>query len=322
MGILLSLPEIIAAAEVGWAEAVAIAGGEAAIFSGEGAAILESLLTAGALTGEATTALGISDAAAITLTAFPELTKTFLTLQTTLAAASFAGGVAYSINPGERVFKSIEGPGGLGPQLRGNMALQLWFPQTGLWQNYGVSLPDWWSSLLSQLPDPYTILQDIARGIWTSYYRAGQEIVRRTVGNQIRGFVGSVQENLLQTGRAIVERAPDPVTGLINVWNWATEHQRQWETQALLEGQPVFGRETQWESQNLPVDGGNNQRDGWHWGGQWVTMPGSNLGAYTVPQWMLYVLEEVEKDLTAHHGNMRSRKRQGDPAKTNKKRRR
>ncbi|WAA14053.1 VP3 [Lyfec polyomavirus MAF12] len=201
------------------------------------------------------------------------------------------------------------------------MALQLWFPNTGLWQNYGVSLPDWWSSLLSQLPDPYTVLQDIARGIWTSYYRSGQELIRRAIGDQVRGFVGTVQEGLLQTGRALVERTPDPVTGLVNVWNWATEHQRQWETQAMLEGQPIFGRETQWDSQNLPIDGGNNERDGWHFGGQWVTMRGSSLGAYTVPQWMLYVLEEVEKDLT-QNGNVRSRKRKSDSTKTSKKRRR
>ncbi|DAZ92362.1 TPA_asm: VP3 [Steenbok polyomavirus] len=203
------------------------------------------------------------------------------------------------------------------------MALQLWFPQTGLWENFGVSLPDWWNSLLSQLPDPWNILQDIARGIWTSYYRTGQELIRRQLGSQIRGFVDNIQQQLLATGRAIVARSPDPVTGLVNVWNWATEHQRQWESQALLEGTPLFGREVQWDSTNLPIDGGNNQRDGWHFGGLWITMPGSSMGAYTVPQWMLYVLEEVEKDLTAHHnGSLRQGKRKSDATEASKKRRR
>lgn len=143
MGILFSLPEIIAAAAVGGGEALEIAGGLGALVSGEGLATLEALQSAAALSSEATAALAVSNEAAIVLSTVPELSQTLFGAQLLLSSVAGVGGVIYSnYNPGE-LYKAPEGPGGLGPRV-GNttMALQLWLPQVWSWGGAGRGLPD------------------------------------------------------------------------------------------------------------------------------------------------------------------------------------
>lgn len=326
MGILFSLPEIIAAAAVGGGEALEIAGGLGALVSGEGLATLEALQSAAALSSEATAALAVSNEAAIVLSTVPELSQTLIGAQLLLSSVSGVGGVIYSnYNTGE-LYKATEGPGGLGPRV-GNttMALQLWLPQAWSWGGAGRGLPDWLINLLREVPSPTEILSDIVTGIWTSYYRAGREIVQRTASRELGALLGRIRQTVMSGAERALEAAPDPVQGLVNLVNYAVNYNRQWETRALLEGRPLFESSgvVNYDMQNLPVNGNNDQRGGFHDEGLWVSFSGEqgNTGQYCIPQWLLFVLEELDKEIKEDALSQKRKWTSSKASQNNKKRR-
>lgn len=329
MGILFSIPEIIAAASIGGGEALEIAGSIGALVSGEGLATLEALQSAAALSTEATAALALSNEAAIVLSTVPELSQTLFGVQTLLSSVAGVGGIVYNLNPGE-LYQAPEGPGGLGPRV-GNttMALQLWLPQAWPWGGAGGGVPDWLLDLLREVPTPAEILTNIARGIWTSYYRAGREIIQRTASRELAGLLSRLRLNILEGANRALEMTPDPVQGLINLVNQAINYNREWETRALLEGRPLFepGGIVVYDSQNVPVSGNNDQRGGFHDEGVWVSFQGEqgNTSQYSIPQWMLFVLEELQKEVNKVNKNVLYKKRKWTPSEapqSHKKRRR
>nr|ADE45442.1 VP2 [Human polyomavirus 6] len=326
MGILFSLPEIIAAAAVGGGEALEIAGGLGALVSGEGLATLEALQSAAALSSEATAALAVSNEAAIVLSTVPELSQTLFGAQLLLSSVAGVGGVIYSnYNPGE-LYKAPEGPGGLGPRV-GNttMALQLWLPQVWSWGGAGRGLPDWLINMLREVPSPTEILSDIVRGIWTSYYRAGREIIQRTASRELGALLSRVRETVIHGAERALEAAPDPVQGLVNLVNYAVNYNRQWETRALLEGRPLFEGNgvVNYDMQNLPVNGNNDQRGGFHDEGLWVSFSAEqgNTSQYCIPQWLLFVLEELDKEIKEDALSQKRKWTNSKASQSNKKRR-
>lgn len=325
MGILFSIPEIIAAASIGGAEAVEIAGGIGAILTGEGLSALEALQASAFLTGE-TAALGVGEEASFLLAAAPELTQTLLAVQGALSALTAVGGTVYTANPGELLYKAVEGPGGLGPRVAtAPMALQLWLPQAWPWGGQGGGIPDWLLDLLREVPPPQEIIRNILQGIWTSYYRTGREIVQRRLATEISSILTNVRQRMIEGLVNVAENPPDPVQGLFRLINFAIEHQREWEVQAIAQGRPLFGGLVI-DSSNLPVQGYNNMRGGFHSEGMWVSWAGQqgNTDQYNLPSWILFVLEELEKEVkTPKHALSQKRKwPTSKTAPTSKKRRR
>nr|WOR08344.1 VP3 [Human polyomavirus 16] len=205
------------------------------------------------------------------------------------------------------------------------MALQLWLPQAWSWGGAGRGLPDWLINLLREVPSPTEILSDIVTGIWTSYYRAGREIVQRTASRELGALLGRIRQTVISGAERALEAAPDPVQGLVNLVNYAVNYNRQWETRALLEGRPLFESTgvVNYDMQNLPVNGYNDQRGGFHDEGLWVSFSGEqgSTGQYCIPQWLLFVLEELDKEIKE---DALSQKRKWTSSKTsqnNKKRR-
>lgn len=329
MGILLSIPEIIAATAIGGGEALEIAGSVGALVSGEGLATLEALQGAAALSTEATAALAVSNEAAIVLSTIPELSQTLFGVQTLLSSVAGVGGVVYNLNPGE-LYQAPEGPGGLGPRIGSTtMALQLWLPQAWPWGGAAGGVPDWLLEVLREVPTPSEILYNIARGIWTSYYRTGRELIQRTATRELASLLSRLRQNIINGANRAIEMAPDPVQGLLNLINQAIAYNRDWETRALLEGRPLFepGGVVMYDTQNLPLSGNNDQRGGFHDEGTWVSFQGEegNTPQYTIPQWMLFVLEELQKEVNKENKHALSKKRKWTSTETSqsdKKRRR
>lgn len=340
MGALLAIPELIAVAVEGGAEALSIAGSASAIASGEGAALLGSLSEGAIATGGE---LGVSAAAESVLVQSPQVINQLVAIQGGVqAAAGAAGGIAYYLNPGELSAQasSTSGggrPGGFNnPHTKPNMALQP-FPGNNL--EHGVpGIPDWVLNLVPELPSLQDLIYRITNGILSSYYYTGRAVVQRTLSEEMQRLLEDLSRGFSSTLESIGQS--DPVGGLIQQIQNAHRYFRAREDRLLLEGGAplpigdvagragtaigdVAGRAGTAIGQagsaisqagqavaesvrnivvdvaNLPMDGYNTLAEGVHRLGQWIQFSGSDGGTshYSTPMWILYVLQELEKEL-------------------------
>nr|QCD16727.1 VP2 [Porcine polyomavirus]QID98804.1 VP2 [Porcine polyomavirus] len=357
MGIVLAIPEIIAAAVEGAAEAIEIAGSFGAVASGEGLTALETLVQSATLGGEElgatlaeqAAAIGVTDSTFTLLSQTPELVNTFTAVGGLVnAGAGLAGGIATYLGnpggvPGEQ---STQGGGGSGlfPQYPGHggafhptvqpskhhtMDLAVLPPydlETGI-----PGIPDWILNLLPELPSLPDLISRIANGIWTSYYHAGTEIMRRTASEELQRLMGDLSEGLRQASAAAQQyiRESDPVNAIVRQIERA-QAQRRIEAARLIQdaergvvnvGELVqrVGDATRDAAGSmgqilsdigqLPVDGYNALSSGVQRLGQWIAMPGPSGGTmhYSFPSWVLYVLDELEIDFTPKQAWKRKR---------------
>lgn len=326
MGALLALPELIAAAVEGGAEALAIAGSEAAIASGEGAAVLEGL-GAGSEVLIGGEELGVSAAAQTVLTQTPEVVNTLTAIQGGVqAGTTLAAGVVSYLQPGDLSAEAASTSGGGRPggynnpstkTTQQNMALQL-LPPNQL--EHGVpGIPDWILNLVPDVPSLQDIFYRIANGILTSYYHTGRAIVQRTVSEEMQRLLDDLSRGFASTLEAIGQS--DPVSAIVEQVQNMHTYFRHREMLLLEGGDPIpvgqiasragsvassaIGsavdtiRNVVVDVANLPSDGFNALSEGVHRLGQWIQFGGPDGGTihYSTPQWILYVLQELEREL-------------------------
>ena len=300
MGALLALPEILAAWAVAGGEALEISGGLGALLGGQGLEAFEALGAAAAAAG---LELEYTPEALYLLGAVPAAVQDAAFIQTGLSTASLLGtGVYYSYQTGHPVQQTHGHSGRVGPDA---MALQLWLPQ--LPADLGIErIPEWLYNAARDAPEILAgIIRDLARGLWRSYYFTGRAIIQRTAGEQLQAALQYLRRQLYRELRPLLDRVnQDPVGQIVDVLQAVRDFGREREQAQIAAGQPIFdfwaNREaTIWDTNNLPVQGYNDQGSGYHDGGRWINMPGAGpSGDYRVPQWLLYVLEEMEKEVS------------------------
>nr|ARQ15057.1 VP2 [WU Polyomavirus] len=352
MGILLAVPEIIAASVAGGAEALSIAGSGAAIATGEGLAALGGLTESAALLGET---VEISEAAATVLTKVPELvTVTQGVTAAVQGGAGLVGGIYTALaadRPGDLPASTPTGspsglhpPAGYNPQ-GGGLNIQsihkpLHAPYPGMAlapiPEYNLEtgipgVPDWVfnfiASHLPELPSLQDVFNRIAYGIWTSYYNTGRTVVNRAVSEELQRLLGDLEYGF-RTALATIGES-DPVNAIVEQVRSFVSGGRERELLQIAAGQPVdisqgVSRGTAtisnaveavrdatqrlsqatynfvYDASTLPRDGFNALSDGVHRLGQWISMPGATGGTphYAAPDWILYVLEELNSDIS------------------------
>ncbi|ARA71319.1 minor capsid protein [Betapolyomavirus vicugnae] len=228
-------------------------------------------------------------------------------------------------------------------------------------------IPDWVLNMLPELPSLSDIFSRIAHGIWTSYYNAGRIVVQRALSSEMQQLLRDLRNGFSSTLQGI--EFSDPVQAIANqieriqaqrridnarllsyaernqidVSNIVTALQEGAQTAAGAlrdAGGAVVGQvgNLAMDIANLPIDGYNALSDGVHRFGQWISISGPTGGTehYSFPDWMLYLLEEVETDFTPrvplkrkleeNNGNQRKKRSTGaktssKTSKTSKKRR-
>nr|QBA83681.1 MAG: VP2 [Porcine polyomavirus] len=345
MGAILAIPELLAAAVEGAAEAIEIAGSFGAVASGEGLAAVETLVQSATLGGEylgaslaeQAAALGISDSAFTLLSQTPELANTFTAISGLVnAGAGLAGGVAtYLGNSGGLPGQEAGGGGsGLYPYYPGHgghfhpthhtMELAVIPPyqlESGI-----PGIPDWVLHLLPELPSLSDIISGIANGLWTSYYRTGTELIRRTASDELQRLLGDLSTGLRQASEAAQQyiQDADPVNALVRQIE-RVQVQRRVDSARLIQeaetGVLNLGEIVQrvadttrgaagsvgqiaTDLAQLPVDGYNALSGGVQRLGQWISMSGPTGGTlhYSFPHWVLYVLDELQLDFPPKQG--------------------
>lgn len=329
MGALLALPELLSAFAVAGGEAVEISGGLGALLAGGGLEALEGLEAAAAVAG--LEGIGATEEALYLLGAVPAAVQQATLLQAGLSSL-IGTAVLYSHQTGHQLLQTQRHSGRFGPEA---MALQLWLPQFP--GDFGIErLPEWLYAAAREAPEVLAnLLRDIATGIWRSYYNTGRALIRRSAAEQLAAALNFLRSRFYQEVRPLLERAQeDPVGQIVDVLNFAREFGRDREAAMLIQGRPIFdlygNRDlVVWDANNLPIEGYSDQASGFHEGGRWITLPGAGTaGENTLPQWMLYVLGELEKEISFLTRNKYVLQKEGeskwnrDTGNSNKKRRR
>nr|QCD16730.1 VP2 [Porcine polyomavirus] len=245
MGILLAIPEIVAATVAAGAEAAEIAGGAAAIATGEGIAGLQAVtdaavanaalegVTIGGTLAEQAAAAGVSQAAITAITQTPELVNTLIGAGGVInAAAGAAGGIAQyligSNTGGVSGEPGTAGSGGLlltdgvpystsNPHPSVNPGMELAIPTPGDLETGIPGVPDWVLNLVPELPSLSEVVSRIAYGIWTSYYRTGSELIRRAASEELQRLLAFANTLATDSTRYAIDyvQNSDPVGAII-----------------------------------------------------------------------------------------------------------
>lgn len=300
MGALLAIPEILAAWDVAGLEAIELSGGLGSLIAGGGLEALENLQTAALLSGLG--GLEPTAEAIYLLGAVPAAVQQAQAVQAGLSLAFLLSStVLLSHQPGQHVLHPHRLSGRLGPEA---MALQLWLPQLPV--DIGIDrIPEWLYAAAQELPEVLaSILRDIARGIWRSYYNTGRALIRSTAREQLESALSMIRRRFQQDIRPILDRAQeDPVGHIIDVFNLVRDFGREREWRQLAEGRPIFDLYGDrdvivWDANSIP-DGYNDQDSGMYFGGRWLSFPGPGAaGEHALPQWILLVLEELQKEVS------------------------
>lgn len=301
--------------------------------------------------------------------ALPEIIAGVVALAATQALVIAAVDTNLKLNHGQPDLPQIEagggsGAGGGGRLPGGSYGMEL-VPYPPVNIESGIpGVPDWVLQLLPDLPSLSDVVYHIANGIWTSYYHTGRAVIQRGLSEEFQRLLYDAAEGARQAVASVVDFT-DPVRGIINKIEYLRDFGRSRENQMLLEGRPLnIGRTAERTQQiydyvknkieqtlsttsdilydvgQLPVDGYNALSSGVLHFGQWIEMPGptGETGEYVIPDWVLYVLSELEHDAEKIHvsdyrrqvknGNQGKKRKassngrnRADPPKSAKKRR-
>ncbi|AWB14600.1 VP3 [Mus musculus polyomavirus 3] len=182
---------------------------------------------------------------------------------------------------------------------------------------HGVpGIPDWVLQLVPDLPSLQDIVYRIASGIVSSYYHTGRVIVQRALSEEMQRLLNDLSDGFRYTFETLGRS--DPVGAMIDQIQSAHRYFRRREQMLLIEGSDpipfgeiasrageIAGNVAETVSNvvvdvaNLPRDGYNALSEGIHRLGQWVQYAGSDggTGHYSTPSWILYVLQELEREL-------------------------
>lgn len=179
-------------------------------------------------------------------------------------------------------------------------------------------IPDWLfnlvASYLPELPSLQDVFNRIAFGIWSSYYNAGSTVVNRVLSDEIQRLLRDLEYGFRATLASIGES--EPVNAIATQVRSLATTARERELLQITAGQPLdLSRPTSalsaaagalteaaynfiYDASSLPKDGFNALSEGVHRLGQWISFSGPTGGTphYATPDWILYVLEQLNAD--------------------------